>query len=131
MSIPNQRGEPGERGPSGDHGQDGDRGIPGRDAPPVLSRLQTIVLFLFVILVAVVFSYRSERSDARIERNAQDIRSAVRESCERSNDNSENINSFLDLLISNARISTTLKPAEIEQRIAGYQAQKVTLLDCK
>lgn len=56
-------GLPGERGKTGDQGQAGEvgaTGTTGAQGPPVLTRLQIIVMFLFVVLAFAAVAYRTE-----------------------------------------------------------------------
>lgn len=86
----------GERGPMGDHGQDGRAGVagaPGRTGErgrdgakgdagkDVLTKRQTLVLFLFVVLAFTAVAYRSELNDQR-QRDSNDRREIfLDESC--------------------------------------------------
>jgi hypothetical protein len=135
------RGEVGFTGPSGLRGTDGMDGLQGRpgetghdgsagpvgmrgnDAPPVLSRLQTFALFLFVVACFVALAWRTQI-------NIDDTREGARVACERVNENGVAINSFLDILISATQKSTSLPEAEKPARIAAYEATKVDPIRC-
>lgn len=62
--------------------------------------------------------------------NANQIQVKARSACIQSAQNSVVINSFLNLLISNAKISTVLTPSEIQQRVAGYRKRIIEIPDC-
>lgn len=119
-----QQGVIGERGKTGDHGQSGD------NAPPMLSRLQVLVLFLFVVLVFALQTWRSERNDDKIAENTRKIDRVSRVACERANQNTETINEFLDLLIANIKTIDTYTAAEKAQRIVGYEQSKRPVINC-
>lgn len=127
--LTGETGQTGERGATGDHGQAGQMGdigltgMTGKDAPPVLSRAQTIFLFMFVVLCFALLAWRSEVNQKAIASNAD-------KSCHRVNANTETINDFLDTLISNIESSAAYTPAEKEQRKAAYESSKRTLIDC-
>lgn len=65
----------GERGPTGDHGQDGQKGQAGSTGATGaqgeqgvgFSKSQTLVLFLFVVAVAVVLGLRTEHNAGRMD----------------------------------------------------------------
>jgi hypothetical protein len=136
------RGDTGERGPHGDHGQDGlqgadgptghdgmrgergPQGVAGLIGPSVLSKAQTLVMFLFVVACFGGLAYRSELQ-------AHATKHAIVVACERANVNTKTINEFLDLLATNARKSTLLTRAEKAERVRGYEATKVDPIKCR
>jgi septal ring-binding cell division protein DamX len=69
-----RRREP-ERGRQGDHGQDGvegPRGIQGIQGKPglrsrSLTWVQALVMFLLIVMIGIVLSYRAEQNSRRIE----------------------------------------------------------------
>jgi hypothetical protein len=62
--------------------------------------------------------------------NAESIKEQANIACEKSAQNSVAINSFLQLLIDNAKASTLLTPAEKAQRVTDYQAQMIEIPKC-
>ena len=62
--------------------------------------------------------------------NATNVEKATKAACVQSAKNSVVVNSFLVLLIDNAKISTVLTPAERVQRVAGYKSLIVAIPPC-
>jgi len=97
----------GERGPTGDHGQDGQEGKqgvagrtgvpgetgdtgdtgapgePGHDGKDVLTKTQTLALFLFIVVAFLALAYRSEMNAINIRDNTKRIVQVVDELCNR------------------------------------------------
>jgi hypothetical protein len=83
----------GERGPTGDHGQEGphgatgERGAEGRRGPQgvagkdILSRMQTLALFGFVVLMFTALAWRVEHNTAGVTHGVREHDRFVNEVC--------------------------------------------------
>lgn len=77
----------GERGKVGDHGQDGKQGIqglqgiPGTAGKDVLTKKQTLALFLFVVAAFGVLAWRAEANTSNISEQNERVQQFVDETC--------------------------------------------------
>lgn len=132
LGLPGIRGE---RGPLGDHGQHGDAGETGGTGDTGergvqgprgrgFSRLQTIVIFLFVALVFIVQTYVFNAQKQEIVRNAHAADVTRYESCVGGLTIIEHFNAQQEAL---ARIeeTQTIDPKLAQSRIDAYRGGKI------
>ncbi len=131
-----------ERGPTGDHGQDGSTGATGAtgetgaDGPSVLTRAQTLALFLFIVTVFVLLAYRSEVNADNIKKNNNEqLEEQQYRQCEERNENIDRSNDLYEGLIWIERknpFATQSKEAlaTIQNRIQLYEQNMLVPSDC-
>ncbi len=84
-----QNGQVGKRGVKGRTGMTGKPGLTGEKGDPALSRSQTLVMFLFIVVAFILLAYRTEINSDRISNNTRLI-------CEAVNMSVTNVNSVID-----------------------------------
>ncbi len=128
-----------ERGPTGDHGQDGSPGAVGpigADGPSVLTRVQTLAMFLFIVSAFVLLAWRSEINANNIKNNNNEqLEQQQYRQCQERNENIDRSNDLYEGLIWIERknpFATQSKEAlaTIQNRIQLYEQNMLVPSDC-
>lgn len=114
-----ERGQTGDTGITGPTGLTGEVGPTGNVGPPVLTRAQTLAMFLFIVAAFVVLAYRTEYNSGRID-------DLIRVECEARNVNAARSNAVIDTAID----AETRKPKPDQQRIKDLTNFKQDLPQC-
>lgn len=128
----------GERGKQGDHGQDGatgETGATGAKGPPIFTKMQSLVMFLFLALCFTLLAVRSEANSRNIQANADRLDRAQYAQCLARNANIARANRLYAGLIQIEKhnpFATTSAEAKatVVARIKLYNDNMLVAVDC-
>ncbi len=129
-------GQTGGTGVPGQTGRTGDTGQTGQMGPSVLSRTQTLAMFLFVVIAFTLLAYRSEvNADNIKENNTKQLEQDQYSQCLNRNENIERSNNLYEGLIwierKNPFASQSKEAfATIQSRIQLYEQNMLIPLEC-
>jgi hypothetical protein len=94
------------------------------DGTQVLTRTQTLVLFLFVVGCFLLLGWRTESSDQHIRANTERVAVESYQRCVESRARAHRLNTFSDRMAELERTNTTIDDVLRKARIDAYRGMK-------